>query len=137
MWSSAMRASTSDRDRSWLRRLAVVALGGLVLAGCFVSSNEDGPKAVRFQHWSHISRGLECVDCHADAQTAGRVAMPTAASCRECHNDQDVPAADVAAAISEYVLRPAEAQHERPSTYVEVSFAHAAHVGSAQISCAA
>jgi hypothetical protein len=127
-----MRASIFDR-----RALALALfLGlGLALAGCFVSS-DDAPKTTRFQHWSHIQRGLDCTDCHADAAKGARVAMPSADSCRDCHNGKEQIPADVAAAISEYIFRPAESQHARPSHYADVLFSHTAHVTSAQVSCA-
>ncbi len=131
-----MRASTSDARRSLRRRLALGALGALVLVGCFAATRDDDRKPVRFQHQSHIARGLECADCHGEVQTAGRASMPASESCRECHNDKEKISADVAAAISEYVSRPPEARHPRPKTYADITFAHAAHVGSSQLSCA-
>jgi hypothetical protein len=118
-----MRASTSK-----------ALLGALLLAGCSAETGEE-PKKVRFQHASHVARGLDCTDCHGDPKTAVKVAMPTAESCRECHDGKEKITADIAAAISEYCERPADARHLRPQTYADIQFAHSFHAGRAAISC--
>jgi len=53
------------------------------------------PPYLRFNHQTHVSRGMECVLCHAgvpDAELATRKHLPRMTMCLACHDGRKAPA---------------------------------------------
>ncbi len=65
--------------------LGVLACASVLDVSPGAESRATGPQ---FDHAAHISRGVECADCHgAEPEQFNR--MPELDSCTECHNDID------------------------------------------------
>ena len=88
-WGSHLRSETA---RSRLA-LVAVTLAMLVTAGCGFdeggSAGPEFPPGPRFNHSSHLDKGLECVDCHETAEDEAEAGMPNFEFCMECHEEMD------------------------------------------------
>lgn len=125
-----MRASTSERRR--IRPTPALLAGALVLAGCVAALRVDSDGR-RFDHSHHVKRGLDCLDCHADAKTKARAGMPAGEACRDCHGEADE--LSVATSVSAYASLSGDARHARPKTFADVTFDHAKHAEK-HVACA-
>ena len=74
------------------KRLAVVAViaalaaGGVTAAPSLRPRPEPVAQPVRFSHATHVDgEGLECLECHAGAETQPWAGLPDIRDCYECH----------------------------------------------------
>jgi hypothetical protein len=70
-------------------RLTLVMILALALAACasVLGLNRASPSHP-FEHRAHVDKGINCVECHAGAASAGDTGplhFPTDADCRRCH----------------------------------------------------
>jgi menaquinone reductase, multiheme cytochrome c subunit len=89
-----------------------------------------------FSHQRHIAEGMNCVDCHRQADKGTHATLPPVKACLLCHAEAKGEHPDEPK-IREY----AERQEEIPWARVNrlpghVYFSHVAHVGYAQMECA-
>ncbi len=132
MWYGSMRASTFDRRRA-RKSAALAVLATFALAGCFAALRVELQER-SFDHSHHVKRGLECIDYHAEAKTSRRPGMPKNETCTDCHGETDEPS--VAAIVSAYLARPADAKHAPSPIYGDVKFDHSKHAAKG-LECAA
>jgi hypothetical protein len=125
--SSALGGPSRRRTlRRWAACLGALAL--LLVAGCLL---KEAPEAVEqplaFPHRVHIEdEGLDCSDCHANAEDSEDPGMPLAAQCALCHSDldQEKPEEERAAALFEgSTFRAAHAGRQSE----EILFSHQRH----------
>ncbi|MBK7878282.1 MAG: cytochrome c3 family protein [Planctomycetes bacterium] len=114
-----------------------MALALLSLAGCAIfEALKTGDQPLAFSHAVHVGdQGLDCVACHAQAESGDEPGMPGPQGCALCHAEIDAkkpPERQIAALYDGKTYR---AQHVL-ALADEVRFSHAKHVERAQ-DCAA
>jgi hypothetical protein len=100
---------------------------GCMLLGEDQKTEELGPA---FSHATHVGQGLECSDCHGDADEA-EPRMPSAAQCQLCHAELDVEKPVDEQALT---VLAASAARVGPWDGGDVIFAHVPHV-SLEMEC--
>ena len=67
----------------------VAGIGMIILlltAGC--SESTDYAQPIAYNHATHIQEvGMECIDCHIQAETHQKASIPNIALCIECHEE--------------------------------------------------
>ena len=81
-----VRCSSVSVRQGWVLRFGLIlasSLSMLLSAGC----NKEESYKLAFSHNLHVTEnGMACADCHGKLNE-GRFAVPTHASCKECHED--------------------------------------------------
>ena len=97
-----------------------------------------GPK---IDHAKHLSKGLECVDCHMKGAEGEKIVEPRtityAAACAECHDEEDAKQPEPAR-VKNVFFRPDGAPAWERSIGrldAEVKWSHAAHAKKACTEC--
>lgn len=121
------------RDRSAnVRSARIFALVGLIaLAGCMVLDRfHSRDEVLGFSHRIHVEEeGMECLDCHLDAETADDVEPPRQALCMLCHADLDEGKPPERQAQARFVEGEFVSAHAgRPDG--DVIFSHSRHAAS-------
>ncbi|HEU5022022.1 MAG TPA: cytochrome c3 family protein, partial [Bryobacteraceae bacterium] len=114
-------------------------LGGLVFAGLFAvvqpAFSVDQP--IAFPHKKHIAIGLQCLDCHSQADTGPAATIPSVQKCMLCHAKIATDKPEVKK-VAEYAKKGREIPWVRVykfEPHADVRFNHAAHI-RAKVDCA-
>lgn len=119
--------------------LALVMVGALTaLVFALAGRSEAVLQPIRFNHTVHIdSAGLECVDCHTDAQTSVFAGLPGKSICLDCHDVDDESGTH---AEKDKLFAFDEVDHDIPwkrvaVTRPDVYFSHRRHVTAGKLDC--
>jgi hypothetical protein len=73
----AHRLSRLQRWRAtWTLTIVMVAMAGTALCA---------EQPIAYSHKIHIDRGLQCLDCHSNADVGARAGIPSVSKCMLCH----------------------------------------------------
>jgi hypothetical protein len=81
--------------KNWFRRprvfwiiavVIVVVLGAGLITG-LVTTQAAPPQPFPYSHNVHVSKGIQCIFCHAGATRGVSAGLPTKAKCQGCHNN--------------------------------------------------
>jgi hypothetical protein len=126
-------AILKEHRERWRSRLTRAAVIGCVLsiAGCMlVDGFRSAPKRFAFSHALHVEdQGLECLNCHAEAQRADEPGMPTPDACSVCHDDLDAEKAPEKQIASLFDGESFRAMHAG-SQSDEIVFSHQRHASA-------
>ena len=141
-----MPSKTPKTDLLWrLTRVRLLASAALALAlsigvaGCGLHADDPGPQfppGPVFGHASHLDKGLECLDCHEDAEEEAEAGMPDFDFCLECHEEMDEERPE-GEQLADVWLDPdgTPRWHNVTAQIDDVVFSHAVHVAK-DVDCA-
>ena len=110
--------------------------GGYALAGRLPKASQP----IAFNHTLHLEEaGLQCLDCHTDAETGVYAGLPGAEFCLDCHDVDDEEEVEEGSELAKLVPF-ADADQDIPWVRValttpDVFFSHRRHVTAGQIDC--
>ena len=115
----------------------VAGIGVIILlltAGC--SESTDYAQPIAYNHATHIQEvGMECIDCHIQAETHQKASIPNIALCIECHEEaltESMEEEKLVTYIQEDQTIPWVQVHRVPD---HAYFSHRRHVAMGKISC--
>lgn len=119
--------------------IALLALGLCAVASVALSRSQATrwvEQPLRFSHATHVvGEGLECIDCHGDAEHQPYAGLPDIQYCHDCHKSQqgEHPDEDL---VREFARRREQIPFRQASRNVgHVYFSHRMHREAAGLSC--
>lgn len=114
--------------------LLVLALGGILVAGCQRSAEVTQP--IKFSHNAHTEKGIPCAACHQTVENGVFASLPRTDDCMMCHSGAITDNPE-----EEKVRQYAEKETEIPWKVVyrmppHVYFSHRRHVTLGGVECA-
>jgi hypothetical protein len=88
-------ANRSFTPAAMLARIALAGIGCVAIFGQTEPSHPPAPnQPIPFSHKLHVSKGVECRFCHANADPGEHMGLPESAKCMICHTTiaKDKPA---------------------------------------------
>jgi c(7)-type cytochrome triheme protein len=116
--------------------LAAIAAGAAATAPAFWREAEPVAQPLRFSHATHVEgEGLECLECHAGAETQPWAGLPDIRDCYECHKSPQGEDPD-----EDKVREFAKRKQQIPFVQItrnagHVYFSHRMHVTVAEMEC--
>ncbi|MFQ5494176.1 MAG: cytochrome c3 family protein [Phycisphaerae bacterium] len=118
--------------------MVIVAGGVVVIARAYDLLGEPVVQPIQFNHLVHVEdAGLQCIDCHRNAETGVYAGLPGKAICLDCHDIDEEQGAHVekdklfAFEDRDDDIPWRRVTHTRP----DVFFSHRRHVRSGKIDC--
>lgn len=110
----------------------------IAVGGClWFSGDSTGGSGPAFPHVKHGEEaGLECVNCHRDAQTGDKAGMPSNKQCQLCHKDLDAEKPEARRSTAFFENGVLKGKHVTAITD-DVKFSHKIHAGDHGIECSA
>ncbi len=119
--------------------VALILLGGFVAIGYGIATREQiVVQPIAFNHAVHIEdAGMQCIECHTDAETDVSAGLPGKEMCMDCHDiDEEEGTHTEKARLFSY----AESDRDIPWVRVAVTapdvfFSHRRHVTAGRMDC--
>jgi hypothetical protein len=68
--------------------VGLLALIGIAVGGFMSLQKRDSGQPIAYNHYIHVEEnGMECLDCHQNAEENPRASIPNIAECRDCHEE--------------------------------------------------
>ncbi|MCP4247016.1 MAG: hypothetical protein GY778_08190 [bacterium] len=118
--------------------LVVIAIGIVAVVYGLPRRAPAATQPIAFNHALHLeAAGLECVDCHTDAQTSVHAGIPGKSICLECHDpDDEVEEGTDLAKLAPFADREDDIPWVRVAvTKPDVFFSHRRHVAAGELEC--
>lgn len=119
----------------------VVVVGVVALVYGVVLREAIVVQPIAFNHAVHIDEaGLQCTECHTDAETAVRAGLPGKTICLDCHDIEEVEDVPDPDPEKTKLFAFDDVDHDIPwgrvaVTKPDVFFSHRRHVHSARMDC--
>lgn len=100
----------------------------LILVGC-----KESTTGIKFNHQSHLGRGIDCEFCHTQAMTAAAAGVPSMDICANCHSIDTTKPSDKCLLCH---IKPGQPVKPLvPAGYKPVVFSHQLHTQTQHITC--
>jgi hypothetical protein len=107
----------------------------LVAVGACLAGAADQP--IAYSHKQHLALGLQCLDCHIDADTGAAATIPSIRKCMLCHAKIGTDKPEIKK-LAAYAAANREVPWQRVYEFASsamVKFQHAPHI-RAHVACA-